>query len=700
MKNNFPSEIGNRFYVDGFQRTVNATDRTVEGYIMTPAKTVDGRRIDKDAFNHSTALTEFLNNPQFLFNHDTYMPIGVPKKLEARNKKGIYGIGRVDEESMWNWVLQGRVRGFSVGVKVLDWDVEEDKDLTDEEKEATFWPYIMVLLKAELFDMSIVTSPANTYCLFVESNTGNTPEITGFPEQLRKSVEGQPLEIPETFQRVALSSGLPLYLPEQDNFEMYVPFARNDTASKEALQRKLAAAGLAWSEEDWWLYGYATKFDEVDTYKTRMSRGAVEKALPAYREWGTVREQHDRFKAVGTAPLLEIDDQGLFVATKISKGAPDTWEKVQDGTLKGFSLGGVIKDSLEVILAGQKIRDITAIDLAEVSIVDRPAVRSCGFVLACREENSLATLPAPEEPGSKEQFRQAMAQALEGQEVVTMTTGSLDPENLKATSYGNLPLNKERSWDSSAAIKRVKSWAGAEEKPNAKFRRAFFWYDSAEPDLFGSYKLPFADVIDGTLTAIWRGCTAAMGALKGARGGVNIPDDDRRPVYNHISKYYRKAGEEPPDFDTLYDEEKLMGQEQEPVTTETEIVPTPAPVETPPATPAPTPAEKWEEKLDRIIALLEAQATLPEPPAATPPGESTPPATSTPEPETLIRAEEVATLQQQVEEQSQLLRAMSDRLKITTEGQRTSGEETTPSSSKWSGVVPPLSRLRRKVIAP
>jgi len=40
-----------------------------------------------------------------------------------------------------------------------------------------------------------------------------------------------------------------------------------------------------------------------------------------------------------------------------------------------------------------------------------------------------------------------------------------------------------------------------------------------------------------------------MGALMGARGGVDIPDGDRRGVYSHLAKHYRDDfDEEPPDI--------------------------------------------------------------------------------------------------------------------------------------------------------
>jgi hypothetical protein len=37
-----------------------------------------------------------------------------------------------------------------------------------------------------------------------------------------------------------------------------------------------------------------------------------------------------------------------------------------------------------------------------------------------------------------------------------------------------------------------------------------------------------------------------MAALNGARGGVDIPSDERESVYNHLVRYYEKADKEPP----------------------------------------------------------------------------------------------------------------------------------------------------------
>src|SRR5690606_26696281 len=80
----------------------------------------------------------------------------------------------------------------------------------------------------------------------------------------------------------------------------------------------------------------------------------------------------------------------------------------------------------------------------------------------------------------------------------------------------------------------------------ARYRRAFVWYDSANPENFGSYKLPIADVIDGELRAVPRAIFTAAAVVQGARGGVDIPDSDMPGVRNHLARYYRKMGETTP----------------------------------------------------------------------------------------------------------------------------------------------------------
>lgn len=90
------------------------------------------------------------------------------------------------------------------------------------------------------------------------------------------------------------------------------------------------------------------------------------------------------------------------------------------------------------------------------------------------------------------------------------------------------------------------------------FATAHAWYDPAAdeqgndpPHEKQAYKLPHHEIVDGSLRVVWNGVNSAMQVLAGARGGVDIPSEDRRDVYRHLERHYREFGKEPPAFDEL-----------------------------------------------------------------------------------------------------------------------------------------------------
>jgi len=133
-------------------------------------------------------------------------------------------------------------------------------------------------------------------------------------------------------------------------------------------------------EEKRTVSGFAT-LDNVDSHGDIIDADGSIEAFRRFR--GGLREMHTN-NAVGTivsfeeAKSYDNDDdkvyRGVYISAKVSKGAQDTWEKVLDGTLKGFSIGGKIKnvDSTEVEGRG-KVKVIKDYDLIEVSLVDNPA---------------------------------------------------------------------------------------------------------------------------------------------------------------------------------------------------------------------------------------------------------------------------------------------------------------------------------------
>lgn len=134
--------------------------------------------------------------------------------------------------------------------------------------------------------------------------------------------------------------------------------------------------------------GFAT-LDNVDKQGDIVSTDA---SLAAFQEFrGNLREMHQAI-AVGKVLSFSVEElydpteakfySGIFVTAYISKGAQDTWEKILDGTLSGFSIGGEIHQADMVYdrTTDKTIRVITDYSLIELSVVDNPANQLANIV--------------------------------------------------------------------------------------------------------------------------------------------------------------------------------------------------------------------------------------------------------------------------------------------------------------------------------
>ena len=134
--------------------------------------------------------------------------------------------------------------------------------------------------------------------------------------------------------------------------------------------------------------GFAT-LDNLDQTGDVVTMEASMKAFENFR--GNLREMHQPIsvgKVVSFRPETYYDPKskefynGVYVDAYISKGAQDTWEKVLDGTLQGFSIGGKIIDSETEMnkATGESVRFIKDYSLVELSIVDSPANELCNIL--------------------------------------------------------------------------------------------------------------------------------------------------------------------------------------------------------------------------------------------------------------------------------------------------------------------------------
>ena len=129
------------------------------------------------------------------------------------------------------------------------------------------------------------------------------------------------------------------------------------------------------------VHGFAT-LDNLDRQGDVVPLEASIKAFESFR--GNIREMHQPIsvgKVVSFKEEKYFDEDtnkfynGIYVSAYVSKGAQDTWEKVLDGTLSAFSIGGEVHDAEDVYdeELGKKYQVIKEYSLSELSLVDNPA---------------------------------------------------------------------------------------------------------------------------------------------------------------------------------------------------------------------------------------------------------------------------------------------------------------------------------------
>ena len=156
---------------------------------------------------------------------------------------------------------------------------------------------------------------------------------------------------------------------EGDNLRLSMPFSKVDK------ERRIVS-------------GFAS-LDNIDKQDDIVTAEASMAAFAKFR--GNIREMHQPL-AVGKMVNFKEDKyfdpeskkfyKGVFVSAYVSKGAQDTWEKVLDGTLTGFSIGGRMNkwDDAYDEKSDTQIRVIKEYDLVELSLVDSPANQFANIV--------------------------------------------------------------------------------------------------------------------------------------------------------------------------------------------------------------------------------------------------------------------------------------------------------------------------------
>ncbi|MCK9629341.1 MAG: HK97 family phage prohead protease [Bacteroidales bacterium] len=340
-----------------------------------------------------------------------------------------------------------------------------------------------------------------------------------------------------------------------------------------------------------------------DSYRERIHPASLERAIPEFMRNPAMLWQHDPKQPIGMWENVRRDGEAIvadgWVMPEEDKDdlADFAWKRIKRGVVRGLSIGfnadyykDGAKDKDGVFWWGKP--DGTGdLELKEISIVTLPAnpdavdltvlrfdtsrpweamtqqCRAWGNLSAADIERALmlalggssdeVTLWVRElyedyaivSDWREEKTYRVEFAVVDGDVVVGERTEvsqlwvpvavqqAASPQQSRKTIPSNLPLADEGlAWDGDAAETRVREWAGGDW---AKYRKAFLWYDAEDAENYGAYKLPVGDIVDDELHAVWRGVAAAAAAMAGARGGVDIPDEDRTAVIATLKAYYK-----------------------------------------------------------------------------------------------------------------------------------------------------------------
>jgi len=236
---------------------------------------------------------------------------------------------------------------------------------------------------------------------------------------------------------------------------------------------------------------------------------------------------HGRGGEAAVGEILDAEysrEEGLRIKAGIYKRFKPIWEMIKQGALKALSIGGVVKQYRIV----DGVREILEAEINEVSLTPRgvnPSAKIVSFFGKSYEINEMGFLDKIEK--------------------------ATPPPHETKKAPEDMP------WDAEEAVERLRRWASRDGTGRReaidweKYKLGFAWYDEKNKQSFSSYKLPHHTIIDNELTVVWRGVVAAMAALAGARGGVEIPEEDKPSVYQHLATHYKQFNRQPPPYETL-----------------------------------------------------------------------------------------------------------------------------------------------------
>ena len=243
----------------------------------------------------------------------------------------------------------------------------------------------------------------------------------------------------------------------------------------------------------------------------------------------------------GTLSVAE-DERGLKVTVALNPEvsfARDLAAMIKrDGASMGLSFGFSVPSGGDSF-NDQGVRELKSVRLHEISLLtgNVPAYPATIGLGAVRSLSARTGVDANKLTHAIDGLLNGTVESNDA-EIIDLAIRKIAPEVRSPWVVGasrDLPIDETRDWDGAAAAERVFALAGFDgENPDPSVaRRAFLAYDAAAPELRGSYKLGFADVVDGELTALRSGLNAAASRLS----QTDIPAEAMQSAQDIIDSY-------------------------------------------------------------------------------------------------------------------------------------------------------------------
>jgi len=261
----------------------------IEGFANTTSKDRSGDVILEEAWTKG-GMDNYLLNPIVLAFHNHQKPIGEVTEYSVNNK-GLRVIAEISKSAgdVYNLVKEGVLKAFSVGFRVKDADYDSETD-------------IFVIKDLELFELSVVSVPANAESIFsVKKSFKDEEEYNEYKSLFNKNIQSNDSTVNKGEKTVAKEE---ITLTPEDVLKLQKEAVEKAFAAKKAQDEKDAAITKIAAEAG--TSGAERLIKELEDRLEEKSKTVAESLDSLKTE---LKEKQDEILALQTSKMQFSDDR-------------------------------------------------------------------------------------------------------------------------------------------------------------------------------------------------------------------------------------------------------------------------------------------------------------------------------------------------------------------------------------------------------